>query len=102
MGSALGVVANIVRWGSLIQIQHLTKDWQLLKCLGKSVLCSEIKKFRKEACQIIANVAVRSEIQIKDEAGLIERLLKLFEEDEDDVKMEAAWAIYNSISAFEI
>ncbi|KAL8102153.1 importin subunit alpha-1a-like [Apium graveolens] len=100
VGSALGVAGNIVRWGSLIQIQYMTKDCQLLKCLGKSVLCSEIKKFRKEACQIISNVAARSEIQIKDEAGLIERLRKLLENDEPDVKMEAAWAIYNTIYGF--
>lgn len=93
--SALGVVGNIVRWGSPEQIQYLVKDCGLLQCL-KKVLCS-YKKFQMEGCQIISNIAVRRETLIKDmdEAGLTDLLSRLLEADESDVKMEAAWAIFN-------
>lgn len=93
--SALGVVGNIVRWGSPEQIQYLVKDCGLLQCL-KKVLCSH-KKFQMEGCQIISNIAVRRETLIKDmgEAGLTDLLSRLLEADESDVKMEAAWAIFN-------
>lgn len=99
VASALGVVGNVVRWGYGYQIQYLTEDFGLVDCLGKSILCSEFKKFRKEACQIISNLAARSKASIKDEAVLIESMCKLLEKDEPDVKMEAAWAIFNGIYA---
>lgn len=94
VASAFGVVGNIVRWGNVDQIQYLVGHCRLLECLGKSLLCSEHKKFRKGACQLISNVAVLSKTSIKDEAGLIESLCKLLEKDEY-VKTEAEWAIIN-------
>ncbi|KAK1396426.1 hypothetical protein POM88_006289 [Heracleum sosnowskyi] len=96
-GSALGVVGNIVRWGSPMQIQYLVKHCKLLQCLGQKVLCSRFKKFQMEGCQIISNIATRRKklIEDMDEVVLINLLIKLLEADDSDVKMEAAWAIFN-------
>ncbi|KAK1356572.1 hypothetical protein POM88_049828 [Heracleum sosnowskyi] len=98
--SALGVVGNIARWGHSNQIQTLANDSRLLQCLGM-MLRFEFKKFTKEACQIISNIAARRQswIQNMHKANLIEPLYDLLEKDmyESDVKMEAAWAIFNGI-----
>ncbi|XP_017259084.1 uncharacterized protein LOC108228108 [Daucus carota subsp. sativus] len=98
--SALGVVGNIARWGHFNQIQTLANDSLLLQCL-RMMLCFKFKKFSKEACQIISNIAARSQPWIQDmlKANLIEPLYDLLENDvyESDVKMEAAWAIFNGI-----
>ncbi|KAK1396422.1 hypothetical protein POM88_006285 [Heracleum sosnowskyi] len=96
-GSALGVVANIVSWGSPLQIQCLVEDCKLMQCLEQKILCSSFKKFQMEGGRIISNIAARSEILIKDmdEAVLTHLLSKLLEADESDVKMEAAWAVFN-------
>ncbi|KAK1385510.1 hypothetical protein POM88_023245 [Heracleum sosnowskyi] len=98
--SALGVVGNIARWGNSNQIQTLANDSRLLQGLGM-MLRFEIKKFTKEACQIISNIAARRQswIQNMHKANLVEPLYDLLENDmyESDVKMEAAWAIFNGI-----
>lgn len=97
--SALRVVANIAKWGKPCEIQILTKDCEFLQCLGRIELCRKPKMFRKEACNVISNIAANGGTSIDDmhEAGLIDTLHKLLEVDEFDVKMEAVCAIYNII-----
>ncbi|KAL6572391.1 hypothetical protein OROMI_013349 [Orobanche minor] len=82
VGSALGVIGNIVRWGNPEQIEL-------------NVLCSETKKIQAQGCQIISNIAARGEtlIEIMVKAGLVDPLCTLLEGDQPDVKMEAAWVI---------
>ncbi|KAK1368814.1 hypothetical protein POM88_034906 [Heracleum sosnowskyi] len=81
-GSALGVVGNFARWGNLYQIQALATDITLLRYFGK-MLCCKYKKFSKEACQIISNLAARRQPLIKDmqRANLVEPLCSLLEKD---------------------
>ncbi|KAK1392073.1 hypothetical protein POM88_011129 [Heracleum sosnowskyi] len=99
--TALGVVGNIARWGNPNMIQVLTLNCKLLlECLRDIMLWCKLKKFWKEACQIISNVAARSKTSIKDicdEVDLLVSLCSLLEKDDSDVKMEAAWAICNCI-----
>lgn len=45
--------------------QCLTEHCWLLQWLGERLLCSKVKTFRKEACQIISNLAVRSKTSVK-------------------------------------
>ncbi|KAK1381877.1 hypothetical protein POM88_019612 [Heracleum sosnowskyi] len=98
-GAALGVVGNIARWGPRDKVQTLADDSALLRCLRR-MLCFE-PKFVKEVCQIISNIAARSRtwIKVMQSAKLIEPLCSLLESDtsESDIKMEAAWAIFNGI-----
>lgn len=98
VGSALGVVGNIARWGKVCEIQFLTGKCNLLECLA-TVFSTREQKLRKEACQIISNIAARIGISIEDMCGggLIAPLCSVLEKDESDVKMEAAWAIFNGI-----
>ncbi|KAK1396418.1 hypothetical protein POM88_006281 [Heracleum sosnowskyi] len=95
-GAALGVVGNIVRWGCFKQFKCLIGDCQLLQCLRNKVLCSKFQKLRMEGCQIISNMAaqIRTLKNDIDEPSLICLLCKLLEEDDSDVRMEAAWAIF--------
>ncbi|KAK1405574.1 hypothetical protein POM88_005179 [Heracleum sosnowskyi] len=98
--SALRVVANIAKWGKPCEIQILTKDCELLQCLGRIELRCKPKMFRKEACNLISNIAAANggtSLDDMHEAGLIDTLHKLLEEDEFDVKMEAVCALYNII-----
>ncbi|KAK1381525.1 hypothetical protein POM88_028269 [Heracleum sosnowskyi] len=97
-GYALAVVGNIARWGSSDQIKILTSDSRILERLGM-IIIADCKKIRKEACQIISNIAATMEGSIEElnTARLTDPLCRLLEDDEADVKMEAAWAIYNSI-----
>lgn len=99
--SALGVVGNVARWGYLDQIQTLAVNISLMECLRK-MLRSGIKKFCKEACQIISNIAAAQNtpwIQAMYVFQLVEPLCKLLLEDMSmsDVKLEAAWAIFYGI-----
>ncbi|KAK1351925.1 hypothetical protein POM88_053930 [Heracleum sosnowskyi] len=102
-GYALGVVGNIARWATSDQIKILTSELMLLECLGSVFLCTS-KKIKKEACQIISNMAANGGISIEDmyTTKLIAPLCDLLEEEGFDVKMEAAWAIFNGICGFQI
>ncbi|KAK1405344.1 hypothetical protein POM88_004949 [Heracleum sosnowskyi] len=95
VGSALGVIGNIVRWGNSEQIENFAKGRMFLQWLDKNVLCSEMKKIQVQGCQIISNIAARREtlIEVMVKAGLVDPICTLLEGDEPDVKMEAAWAI---------
>lgn len=99
--SALGVVGNLVRWVHTDdQIQCLVLDYKLLGCLRRIMVCCKFKKLWMEACQIVSNIAARSNRLIKDmddEVDFIESLCGLLEKDESDVKMEAAWAMFNCV-----
>ncbi|KAK1394964.1 hypothetical protein POM88_014020 [Heracleum sosnowskyi] len=97
-GSALGVVGNIARWGTMDQIRSLIKNHELMRCL-RSLLRSEFKKFRREACQIISNISALSETLMKDmvDKEIVELLCHMLEKDEPEMKMEAAWAVYVGI-----
>lgn len=96
VGSALGVIRNIVRWGNPDQIEIIASCCQLLQCLERNALCSETNTIWSEGCQFISNIAARRETLIQDmiQAGLIDRLCTLLEGDQPDVKVEAAWAIF--------
>lgn len=100
-GSALVVVGNLARWANTDeQIQCLVLDSKLLGCLRRVMAYCKFKSFRKEACQIVSNIAARSNTLIKDmddEVHLKESLCGLLEKDESDVRMEAAWAMFNCI-----
>lgn len=98
-GSALGVVGNIARWGSDNQIQYLARDTKLLQSLGQRWLCSKFKIFQKEACHIISNIAAQSELFRKDMDIVIltDPLCRLLEEDDFDVKVEAAFSFFFTI-----
>ncbi|KAK1386505.1 hypothetical protein POM88_014683 [Heracleum sosnowskyi] len=99
-GSALGVVGHIMRWGNQYQMQSLTEVAKFWECL-ESMLCS-FKKFRKEALQIISNLAAK---RIKIPAVIKHKPAEILLQSKDnvgsDVKMEAAWAVFNIICAQE-
>lgn len=111
--SALGVVGNIARWGTVDQVQSLAQDSEFLKCLGRTMR-GKPEEFLKEACQIILHISAAQGgtfIRAAGEAGLIDNLCSLLEVAESDVKievacakfdikMEAACAIYNCIKSF--
>lgn len=101
-GSALGVIENIVRWGTFFQVEDFVKDPKFLRCLGKRMLCCCYKKFRKQACQIISNLAAREIISIEDmiKVKVIKHLCSLLKNEESDVQMEAAWALFNGINEY--
>ncbi|KAK1397587.1 hypothetical protein POM88_007450 [Heracleum sosnowskyi] len=99
-GSALGVLENIVRWGTCDQVEYFVKNTKLLRCLAKRMLCCGRKKFQKQASQIISNIAARGIISIEDmiDLKLVKPLCSLLKHEESDVQMEAAWALFNGIN----
>ncbi|KAK1365122.1 hypothetical protein POM88_040683 [Heracleum sosnowskyi] len=101
-GSALGVLENIVRWGTSCQVEYFVKDTKLLRCLAKRMLCCGRKKFQKQASQIISNIAARGIISIEDmiDLKLVKPLCSLLKHEESDVQMEAAWALFNGINEY--
>lgn len=96
--SALRVAANIVKSENSREI--LTKNYKFLQYLGWSEICCKPKKFQKEACHIISNMAANGGTSIKDldKYDLMDALFKLLEVDDFDVRMGAACAIHNVIS----
>lgn len=99
-GSALGVIGNVARWGNDNQIQVLAGESKLLQCLVK-ILCSKSKKLVMESCMILSNIAARRNawIQLMHEVKLVDPLCNLlaYSTHDSDVKMEAAWVIFNGI-----
>ncbi|XP_074373341.1 uncharacterized protein LOC141713703 [Apium graveolens] len=102
-GSALGVVGNIMRWGDDDQMLSLIEVPRFWNCL-KGMLYS-FENFQKEALQIISNLAAKR-IPFKIDA-IWETIKSLggcsydFVSDDVrmDVRMEAAWAVFNIISS---
>lgn len=95
--SALEVVGNIVRWGKVRQITTMIKNG-LLERLQR-LLSHKFIMVRKEACWIISNITVGRKMYLKDlcEVNLPDSLCNLLEADDLDLRMEAVWAIFNSI-----
>ncbi|KAK1389384.1 hypothetical protein POM88_017562 [Heracleum sosnowskyi] len=95
--SALEVVGNIVRWGKVRQVTIMIKNG-ILKHLQR-LLSHKFIMVRKEACWIISNITVGRKTYLKDlyEVNLPYSLCNLLEADDLDLRMEAVWAIFNSI-----
>lgn len=95
--SALEVVGNIVRWGKVRQITIMIKNGILERL--RWLLSHKLIMVRKEACWIISNITVGRKMNFKDlcEVNLPYSLCNLLEADDLDLRMEAVWAIFNSI-----
>ncbi|XP_074329841.1 uncharacterized protein LOC141667310 isoform X2 [Apium graveolens] len=95
--SALRVAANVVKSKNSREI--LTKSHMFLKYLGGCRICRKPKKFQKEACYIISNIAAYGgSVKDLERYGLIDALSELLEVDDFDVRTEAACTIRNIIS----
>ncbi|XP_074330795.1 uncharacterized protein LOC141668021 [Apium graveolens] len=92
--SALRVAAYIVKSGNSSKTLNSS-----LQFLGLKKIWGKPKKFQKEVCHIISNMAAEGGISIKDldMYSLMDALCKLLEVDDCDVRMEAACTIQNVI-----
>jgi len=71
----------------------------VLPCL-LSLLSSQRKAIRKEACWTISNITAgnRAQVQAVIDAQIIPRLVTLLKNSDFDIKKEAAWALSNATS----
>ncbi|KAL8087831.1 hypothetical protein AgCh_037826 [Apium graveolens] len=99
ISSALGVIGNFIKWGSLQEIESLITEpkLDLLNSLRR-VLSFESKKFQMEGSRIISNLAARrtilGEIVL---SGVVGCLCELLENESSEVQWEAAQAVISGI-----
>ncbi|KAL2566809.1 hypothetical protein GLYMA_19G227200v4 [Glycine max] len=93
---ALQTLGNIVT-GDNAQKQ-IVVDNQVLPGLYQLLMRGNRKSIRIEACLAISNITSGNEAQIEAvlKANIIPQLVQILQQDELDIKSEAAWAIYNA------